>query len=318
MEEKLQKAWYGTVAVWRLKRASKVVFGLFVLGLSLSTSAHGQQVGDLCVYQTVVSNANTPSNYPVFLDTEEKTTFKNHPIHRLLEETRPGVFLDAHSKALLRMQPDSQLLLMKGDSTYFVKPGFNAIHLATEGRVRRTNLIPDSLFKSPEERYLYGYQVAFDTFFGKLPAYVEESSRVLGIWRIFINETGKIAVLVSNDHLRRTHRSFPPFSIAIFSQGLVFEDLIRFDVGSGPFRSWVPHVEKGGILVWEMDSSASKHSTDQQFSRLKQASGTSGREVVLGTRIQIAVEPYKNTNCVPNDDAVQNKRGTEEWPKQRQ
>jgi len=271
------------------KRALFMMIGL--AALSPVRAQFVPQVGDLCVYQVVPISVTFGRFVARRSETSKSATYKSHPIHGLLNETRPGVLLDAHSKALLKLQPDAPLLATKGDSTYFVKPGFNAVHLATEGRVRRTNLILDSLFRIPIDKYRYGYEVVLDTFLGKLPDYLDGTSRILGVWRFFMEGQSKIAVLVSNDYLQAVRRSEPVFAVAIFSPGLVLEDLIRFPSPIADFLSPVPHLQHGTTFVWENEGGA-------------------------GAGIQIV--PNNEEHCVPNDAAVVNEQGTEEWPKQQE
>ncbi|NQV73988.1 hypothetical protein HQ496_12770, partial [bacterium] len=93
-------------------------------------------------------------------------SYSEHPLHELAYIIRPGVQLDAHSKALLRMEPAAHLVAFVQDSLYAARPGNALVHLIVDGKSRRTNIIPDSLFLIPPDRYIYGIQVTRDLLLG--------------------------------------------------------------------------------------------------------------------------------------------------------
>ena len=174
----------------------------------------------------------------------------NHPLHEIVRRLRPGLRIDAHSKALLRLDPSMPLVAEYEDSTYFARPGALLVQMAYEDRVRRSFVIPDSLFRVPEDHYVFSAAVTLDFVLGRLAKYANRSSRLVGVYVLEIEGQTKIATIVSHDYIKAEIPGWPDISVAIFSPGLIFEDLIRLPLAAFDLQSPVAMTFGKNGLYW--------------------------------------------------------------------
>lgn len=184
----------------------------------------------------------------------DQRRYINHPLHEIVRQMRPGLRLDAHSKALLRLEPSMPLVAEYQDSTYFARPGALLVQMAHENRVRRSFVIPDSLFRVPEDRYVFSAAVTLDFILGRLAEYADRSSRLVGVYALEIEGQSKIAAIVSHDYLKTEKPGWPDIAIAIFSPGLIFEDLIRLPMAAFEIQSPVAMTFGKNGLYWQSSS----------------------------------------------------------------
>lgn len=183
-------------------------------------------------------------------NTPDPAHYIDHPLHEIVRRLRPGLRLDAHSKALLRLDPSMPLVAEYQDSTYFARPGALLVQMAHEDRVRRSFVIPDSLFRVPEDHYVFSAAVTLDFVLGRLADYANQSSRLVGIYAMQIEGQSKIAVIVSHDYLKTEKPGWPDIAVAIFSPGLIFEDLIRLPMAAFDLQSPVAMTFGKNGLYW--------------------------------------------------------------------
>ena len=260
-------------AVWR-RAVPSVLCMVWMMG-TFGSDVHAQPMsskGEYQKYEAVTTTGTMPLGYDTVLD--PPWTYRNHPLHELALHVRPGVQLDAHSRGLLRIEPSAHLVFQVRDSLYLSRPGTALIHLVVGGKIRRTNVIPDTLFRIPEDRYVYGLQVTRDLLLGRLSAYSKRSSRVVGVFPFSIGGSRKVVVVLSHDYLNARQGSStytpavlegpfsesmrlldvsiqPSVTLAIFSKGLVFEDLIRLNLAKEGVVDVLPARYGISSMTWE-------------------------------------------------------------------
>lgn len=154
----------------------------------------------------------------------------------------PTVRADAHSLAVLLDEPRLSLLTGTQDRYFFALPGAAVIYLAYDGRVRRRNRIPDSYFRIPQDPYVSFFAVELDRATGKLSDYLMPVSRVVAVYEL----PNVLIAVISHDWQQPDHQ----MSVAIYSKGLRFLDLIRFTVGANERAQRVPVGYRGNSLFF--------------------------------------------------------------------
>ncbi len=243
---------------------SRFMWALFALWQLSATQSFGQAnghartpapiVGEQCRYQAAIMSESDGVGDQLKQIRRKKAhpaLYLDHPLHDVVRRMRPGLTIDAHSKALLRFDPSMPLVAQYQDSTYFARPGAQLVQMAFEDRVRRSILIPDSLFRVPKDHYVFSAAVTLDFILGRLKPYVDRSSRLSGIYSLEVEGQPKIVVVVSHDYLKAVKPGFPEISIAIFSPGLIFEELIRLRLAPYDIQDPVPMTLGKNGLYWQ-------------------------------------------------------------------
>ena len=264
----------GRSTYWRVKWMCALIVGLLAIaktGVAQDREILGERGAYLAARFNVAGLTAESSVSDLIGNRLARTaSYSEHPLHELASRIRPGVQLDAHSKALLRMEPAAHLVAFLQDSLYLARPGNALVHLIVDGKSRRTNIIPDSLFLVPEDRYIFGIQVTRDLLLGRIEAYAKRSSRVVGVFSMRIDGRAKILVVSSHDYLASSD-----VSLAIFTPGLIFEDLIRVQLGQLGVEDMLPTHFGPASLTWQ-----NEFGQDVEF-HLHRAEG---REGVKGTK----------------------------------
>ena len=241
---------------------------------STTTASQSTTLGDHGYYDAV--RVGKGQNMPFTRPVQRNAVYGEHPLHELAKGVGPGIRLDAHSKALLRLQPALPLVAQIQDSIYVSKPGWPLVQLVVDGNIRRTNLIPDSLFLVPEDRYIYGLAVTRDLILGTLSRYTNKTSRIIGVFPMEVAGNERIAILLSHDYLtaqpdrlqkvgslevldgplNRTvllpkNAITPAVSIAVFTTGLIFRDLIRLDLERLGINDPLPIAVGDNAIKWK-------------------------------------------------------------------
>ena len=178
-----------------------------------------------------------------FERTMDRWTMRNHPVLELARSVRPGMGLDAHSKALLSWNPRVRLTAQIGDSLYLARPGSGLVQMIFEDKARRAHVVPDSLFQVPFRKRRYDFENALDILPTRLERYVRYASRVVGVYHLIVDERSLLAVVLSHDHLLE-ERSSSTVTVALYTPGLFFLDLIRIPdapwmaIGTEPVGSY--------------------------------------------------------------------------------
>ena len=234
-----------------------VLMGFLQLPYANARGQEAEPIGEQCVYQALITNP-LENGFDNLKKTRRISTdprsYLDHPLHKIVQQARPGISLEAHSKALLRIDPEMQLVAQFQDSTYFARPGARLVQMVFENRVRRSIVIPDSLFLVPEKHYVFSAQVTLDFILGKLPAYRNRSSRLVGIYRMEIQGISKVVAVISHDYLLAAKSDLPELSIAVFSPGLFLEDLIRLHLNQKDVSDPMPTPFGKNGLFWETNS----------------------------------------------------------------
>ena len=226
----------------------RLSFCFMMMMVVVVTPLWGQVVGHA---QTIVGDEN---KFEVVFEADvvltktfersmDRWTTLNNPAFELARTVRPGMGLDAHSKALLSWNPRVRLTAQIGDSLYLARPGSGLVQMIYEKRVRRSHIVPDSLFQLPFKKRRYDFENTLDILPKRLERYVKYSSRVVGVYHLSVNERSVLAVVLSHDHLLE-ERSRSTVTVALYTPGLFFLDLIRIPdapwmaIGTEPVGSY--------------------------------------------------------------------------------